>query len=68
MKSIVQGPGIVNYFIGNDPANWHANIPTYGNIFYERLYPGIDLLYIGNEGILKGTYVVAPGANPGDIR
>ena len=63
-----QLPGIVNYFIGNDPANWHANIPTYGNIVYERLYPGIELLYSGSEGILKGTYVVAPGANPGDVR
>jgi hypothetical protein len=60
--------GIVNYFIGNDPANWHTNIPTYGSIVYEQLYPGIDLLYSGSEGILKGTYVVAPGANPGDIR
>jgi len=27
-----------------------------------------DLLYSSSEGILKGTYVVAPGANPGDIR
>ena len=63
-----QLPGIVNYFIGDNPANWHANIPTYGSIVYERLYPGIDLLYDGGEGVLKGTYIVAPGASPGDIR
>ena len=61
-------PGIVNYFIGNDPAKWHTNIPTYGSIVYERLYPGIDLFYSDGEGFLKGTFVVAPGANPGDIR
>ena len=60
--------GIVNYFIGNDPANWRTSIPTYASIVYEQLYPGIDLFYNGSEGILKGTYVVAPGANPGDIR
>jgi hypothetical protein len=63
-----QLPGIVNYFIGRELANWHANIPTYGSIAYKQLYPGIDLLYSGSEGILKGTYLVAPGANPGDIR
>lgn len=62
-----QLPGIVNYFIGNDPERWQADVPTYGSIVYERLYPGIDLLYEGHEGILKGTYVVAPGADPGDI-
>jgi len=63
-----QLPGIVNYFIGNDPTKWHTNIPTYGSIVYERLYPGIDLIYSGGEDFLKGTFVVAPGANPDDIR
>jgi len=63
-----QLPGIVNYFLGDDPANWRTNVPTYGSIVYEHLYPGIDLLYNGSDGALKGTYVVAPGANPGDIR
>ena len=63
-----QLPGIVNYFIGDDPANWHANIPTYASVVYEQLYPGIDLFYNGSQSALKGTYVVAPGANPGDIR
>jgi uncharacterized repeat protein (TIGR02543 family) len=63
-----QLPGIVNYFIGDDPANWHANIPTYASIVYEQLYPGIDLFYNGSQSVLKGTYVVAPGADPGDIR
>ena len=63
-----QLPGIVNYFIGRDPAGWHAGIPTYRSIVYEQLYRGIDLLYDDSEGVLKGTYLVAPGANPGEIR
>ena len=61
-------PGIVNYFIGNDPAKWHTNLPTYGGIAYRQLYPGIDLRYDGTEGVLKGTYIVAPGADPTRIR
>ena len=42
--------GIVNYILGNDPQQWHKNIPTYGGISYEKLYPGIDLSYEGTEG------------------
>jgi hypothetical protein len=60
--------GIVNYYLGNDPAGWRTGIPTYGRIAYEQIYPGIDLLYGGSGGFLKGTYVVAPGADPGTIR
>jgi len=60
--------GIVNYHVGNDPTRWRSSIPTYRGILYKQLYPGIDLLYNGDEGILKGTYTIAPGANPADIR
>jgi hypothetical protein len=61
-------PGIVNYFIGNDPAKWRTNLPTYAGVAYQELYPGIDLHYDGVEGVLKGTYTVAPGADPSHIR
>jgi uncharacterized repeat protein (TIGR01451 family) len=67
-------PGIVNYFIGNDPAHWHTELPTYGEIVYRELYPGIDLHYAGTTGVdgrslsLKGTYTAAPGADPTRIR
>ena len=37
------GPGRVNYLLGNDPARWHTNLPTYGEIVYRRLWPGVDL-------------------------
>jgi hypothetical protein len=61
-------PGVVNYFLGDDPARWQSGVPTFARLAYEDLYPGIDLLYDGSEGALKGAYVVAPGANPGNIR
>ncbi|MEP7289163.1 MAG: SBBP repeat-containing protein [Chloroflexota bacterium] len=61
-------PGIVNSFIGNDPSQWHTNIPTYAGVNYHNLYPGIDLHYDGHAGLLKGTYTVAPGADPTLIR
>lgn len=61
-------PGIVNYFVGNDPTKWQTDIPTHKGIIYRDLYPGIDLHYDGTEGLLKGTYIVTPGADPSLIR
>ena len=60
-------PGIVNYFIGDDPSKWRTNIPTYQKIGYKDLYPGIDLVYYGNQGHLEYDLVVAPGADPTQI-
>jgi hypothetical protein len=60
-------PGKVNYFIGNDPANWRTNVPTYAQVKYENVYPGVDLIYYGNRGRLEYDFVVAPGADPGLI-
>ena len=61
-------PGIVNYIYGNDPDQWLTNVPTYAGLMYELLYPGISLHYDGSQGMLKGTYLVQPGANPDLIR
>jgi hypothetical protein len=42
-------PGVVSYFIGNDPKKWRAGIPTYGKVEYRRVYPGVDLVFYGNQ-------------------
>ncbi len=61
-------PGKVNTFIGSDPSQWHTGIPTYGSITYTNLYPGVDLHYDGKEGLLKGSYIVAPHTDPSIVR
>jgi hypothetical protein len=61
-------PGISNYFIGNDPKKWHTNIPNYSRVQYHNVYPGIDLVYYGNQGQLEYDLVVAPGADPRVIK
>ncbi len=61
-------PGVVHYLRGTDPSRWQTNLPTYGGIVYQELYDGIDLHYTGQMGQLKGTYLVAPGADPSVIR
>src|SRR5438093_3134001 len=59
--------GKVNYFLGNDPAKWRTNVPTYAAVRYEGLYPGVDLVYYGNNHQLEYDLVVAPGADPSQI-
>jgi hypothetical protein len=57
-----------NMLRGADPAAWRTDLPTYAALRYQGLYPGIDLRYDGVGGGLKGTYTVAPSANPAQIR
>jgi hypothetical protein len=37
--------GKVNYFIGNDPALWRTNIPTFAEVVYRELEKTIDKGY-----------------------
>jgi len=61
-------PGTANYFLGNDPSKWHTNVPTYAKVQYTGVYPGIDLVYYGNQGQLEYDFVVAPNASPAFVR
>ncbi|HXW90083.1 MAG TPA: SBBP repeat-containing protein [Terriglobales bacterium] len=61
-------PGKSNYFLGNDPAQWHANIPQFARVRYADVYPGIDLIYYGNQGRLEYDFEVAPGSDPGLVK
>ncbi|MCU1302164.1 MAG: hypothetical protein JWQ87_2448 [Candidatus Sulfotelmatobacter sp.] len=57
-------PGKSNYFVGNDPHSWRSGIPQFGGVRYRRVYPGIDLVFYGNQGHLEYDFKVAPGADP----
>lgn len=61
-------PAKSNYFIGNNPGNWRTNVAQYGKVGFGSVYPGIDLLYYGNNGQLENDFVVAPGVDPGKIQ
>jgi hypothetical protein len=61
-------PGVVNYYIGRDPAQWHSGIPTYARVRYQGLYPGIDLIFYGNRRQLEHDFLVSPGSDPAAIR
>lgn len=61
-------PGKADYFIGNDPSKWRTNISTYGKVKVQGVYPGVDLVYYGNQRQLEYDFIVAPGAKPENIR
>ena len=59
--------GRSNYFISNDPRHWRTNVPNYAKVKYANVYPGVDLVYYGNQRQLEYDFVVEPGADPGHI-
>jgi hypothetical protein len=52
--------GKSNYFIGSDPAQWHTDVPQFAKVEYEDVYPGIDVVYYGNQRQLEYDFTVAP--------
>jgi uncharacterized repeat protein (TIGR01451 family) len=57
-------PGKSNYILGNDPSKWRQGIPQFARVRYENVYPGINLVFYGNQGRLEYDFQVAPGSDP----
>lgn len=67
LAPLEQRTGTISRYIG-ERSTWREQLPTYAAIGYQGLYPGVDLRYDGVNGDLKGTYVIAPHADPAAIR
>jgi uncharacterized repeat protein (TIGR01451 family) len=57
-------PGKSNYLLGSDPAKWRRDVPQFRRVRYENVYPGINLVFYGNQGRLEYDFQVAPGSDP----
>jgi hypothetical protein len=42
-------------------------VPNYAKVKYANVYPGVDLVYYGNQGKLEYDFVVQPDAEPNQI-
>jgi len=60
--------GVSNYLIGNDPSQWHTNIPTYKKVQFEHILPGVNLVYYGNQKQLEYDFDLAAGVEPECLR
>ena len=57
-----------NYFIGNDPEKWRAGVSNYSRVKYESVYDGIDAVFYGSGQQLEYDFLVAPNADPNQIK
>ncbi|MGH7814954.1 MAG: hypothetical protein ACREQI_13250, partial [Candidatus Binataceae bacterium] len=49
IEGVNELPGKSNYFIGNNPKQWHTDVPMYAKVRYRNIYPGIDLVFYGGR-------------------
>ncbi len=67
MTGVDELPGKVNYLVGNDPKAWHTGVPLYSQVRAEQVYPGVDLVFHGDDRQLEYDLVVSPGTDPNRI-
>ncbi|MCY3022844.1 MAG: Ig-like domain-containing protein [Planctomycetota bacterium] len=67
MMGAEEQTGRTNYFFGKEPAAWRTGVVRFGKVRCENVYPGVDLVYYGNQSELEYDFVVAPGSDPGTI-
>jgi uncharacterized repeat protein (TIGR01451 family) len=58
---------VSNYFVGSDRRTWRAGVPHYAKVEYRDVYPGVNLIYYGNQQQLEFDFVIEPGADPEQI-
>ncbi len=56
-----------NYFIGDDKSKWAGGCKIYQSVLYKNIYPGIDVRYFTNDGLMKYEFIVNPGGDPSKI-
>src|SRR5207245_5676758 len=52
-----QLPGYSNYIFGRNPAAWIQNLPQFARVEYADVYPGVDLVYYGNQRQLEYDFL-----------
>jgi hypothetical protein len=57
-----------NYYLGAHPQDWRLGVRTYNSVVYSEVYKGIDLRYHGNGRRIEYDFIVAPQADPSQVR
>ncbi|MEG4091355.1 DUF7948 domain-containing protein, partial [Microcoleus sp. Pol12B4] len=68
ISGLEQLPGVANFILGEDSSQWHTDVPTFNGVVYQNVYQGIDRVFKGTEGQLKSEFLVAPFADPSQIK
>ncbi|HEV2759808.1 MAG TPA: SBBP repeat-containing protein, partial [Acidimicrobiales bacterium] len=59
--------GTVTRLTGDDPARWSAGLSTFARVEAQQVWPGVDMVWHGNQRRLEHDMVVAPGVDPGVV-
>jgi hypothetical protein len=59
--------GRINYLLGDDPTSWRTGVPAFDRVRVAEVYPGVDLVYYGNQQKLEYDFIVGPGADAGVV-
>jgi Beta-propeller repeat len=57
-----------NYLRGSDPQHWQTNVPIFGAVQYEGVWPGVAMAFRQDGAGVKAEYTLAAGADIGEIR
>ena len=68
IEGIENLPGKSNYFTRTDQNIRRADIKNYAKVCYKDVYPGIDLVFYGNQGQLEYDFIVSPYSDPDQIK
>lgn len=63
-----QNPGLLNYYLGEDPSKWVSGVTAGREVYYSNIYKNIDFRIYSNKGELKYDFIVHPGGKVEDIR
>jgi len=60
--------GVSNYYVGKDKSKWVEKVPNYAKIRYDGIYPGVNVVYQGDQRKFRYDFEVQPGGDPNAIR
>ncbi len=60
-------PGVTSYYRGNDARQWQHALSTHRRVRYADVWKGIDVIYYGNQQRLQYDFLLAPGADVGQV-
>ena len=60
----VPRPHLSQFFLGSDAAQWWTGVRNYGEVVYEDLYAGVDLIYRATPAGVKYEFHLQAGADP----
>jgi hypothetical protein len=59
--------GVSHYYTGEDRRKWVRDVPHFGRVVYDGVWPGVDVAFHATGSDLEYDFIVASGADPARI-